>query len=141
MVDRDLIVSKIAELESRLGRIRHRSPESVQSLEASLDTLDLIAFNLLLVVQAAGDIASHIIADRRWRPTDSLGEAFVRLAEHGVIERPTAEKMVSAVGLRNVVAHGYAAVKPSMIYEAATVGIADLEAFIRQISAWMVDRS
>jgi len=45
-----------------------------------------------------------------------------------------------AVGLRNVVAHGYAGVRPEMIHAAATTGLTDLEAFSREVAAWTRDR-
>jgi uncharacterized protein YutE (UPF0331/DUF86 family) len=44
------------------------------------------------------------------------------------------------VGLRNVVAHGYAGVRPEMIHAAATAGLADLEAFSREVAAWVQGR-
>jgi uncharacterized protein YutE (UPF0331/DUF86 family) len=44
------------------------------------------------------------------------------------------------VGLRNVVAHGYAGVRPEMIHAAATTGLADLEAFSREVARWTQDR-
>jgi uncharacterized protein YutE (UPF0331/DUF86 family) len=42
--------------------------------------------------------------------------------------------------LRNVVAHGYAGVVPQKILDAAVNGLADLERFSREVSAWVAER-
>jgi uncharacterized protein YutE (UPF0331/DUF86 family) len=44
------------------------------------------------------------------------------------------------VGLRNVVAHGYAGVNPAMVHTAARVGAADLDAFAREVTQWLAGR-
>lgn len=41
---------------------------------------------------------------------------------------------------RNVTAHGYASAEPEKIHRAATRGPADLEAFTREVSAWLEHR-
>ena len=45
-----------------------------------------------------------------------------------------------AVGLRNVVAHGYAGIDPASVHAAATAGVADLNAFATEVAAWMTGR-
>ena len=56
--------------------------------------------------------------------------------DRGVISGPVCEALVRAVGLRNVIAHGYAGVRPEMVHAAATTGLADLEAFAREVATW-----
>jgi uncharacterized protein YutE (UPF0331/DUF86 family) len=107
MVDRDLVVSKLAELAEHVARVRTRRPATVDDLRRDRDALDLVAFNLMLAVQACADVASHVIADEGWPPATSLGAAFERLRDHGVIRATVCDALVRAVGLRNVIAHGY----------------------------------
>jgi uncharacterized protein YutE (UPF0331/DUF86 family) len=140
MVDRDLVAGKLAELADRVERVRARRTETADDLRRHRDALDLVAFNLMLAVQACADIASHVIADERWLPVTSLGAAFERLRDHGVISAPVADAMVRAVGLRNVVAHGYAAVRPEMIHAGATTGLSDLELFAQEVARWLSRR-
>ena len=102
--------------------------------------LDLVAFNLMLAVQACAAVASHVIADEGWPPATSLGAAFERLRDRGVISGPVCEALVRAVGLRNVIAHGYAGVRPEMLHAAATTGLSDLDAFARAVATWMQGR-
>jgi uncharacterized protein YutE (UPF0331/DUF86 family) len=136
MVDRDLVATKLGELAEHLARVRTRSTASAEDLRRDRDALDLISFNLMLAVQACADVASHVISDEGWPPAISLGAGFERLRDRGVISAPVTEALVRAVGLRNVIAHGYAGVRPEMVHAAATTGLADLEAFAREIATW-----
>jgi uncharacterized protein YutE (UPF0331/DUF86 family) len=91
MVDPDLVAAKLRGLAERIARVRARVPSQASALAADRDTLDLVAFNLMLAVQSCLDIASHLIADERWPPAATLGEAFQRLGERSVLDRTTAD--------------------------------------------------
>lgn len=137
MVNPSVVAAKLAELAVRVSRVRqHAAPSSAQ-LAANADALDLVAFNLMLCVQIAADIASHLIADEGWPLARTMGEGFARLGEHGVLDAATADAMARAAGLRNVVAHGYAGVDVALVHAAATQGVRDLDAFARQVAAWV----
>jgi uncharacterized protein YutE (UPF0331/DUF86 family) len=136
MVDRDLVASKLAELAGHVARVRTRRAATADDLRRDRDALDVVAFNLMLAVQACADLASHMIADEGWPPATSLGGAFERLRDHGVISEAVCGALGRAVGLRNVIAHGYAGVRPELVHAAATAGLGDLEAFAREVAAW-----
>lgn len=136
MVNRNLLAAKLAELADRVDRVRSRCPETVDELRSDRDALDLVAFNLMLGVQSAVDIASHLIADEGWPAATTLAQGFDRLRDHGVLVPATAAALGRAVGLRNVVAHGYAGVDPALVHAAGTLGVKDLEAFAHEVGSW-----
>jgi uncharacterized protein YutE (UPF0331/DUF86 family) len=140
VVDTNLVAAKLRELAERIARVRSHCPPEVSDLAADPDALDLVSFNLMLAVQACLDVASHLISDEDWPPANSYAEAFQHLHEQGVLTRGTADTLGSATGLRNVVAHGYADVDPELIHRAAVHGLADLERFANEVSAWMGGR-
>ena len=137
MVDRDLIAAKLAELADRVARVRTRCPPTVEELSEDRDALDVVSFNLMLAVQSCADIASHIIADEGWPPASNLAGGFNRLRDEHVLSNATAASLCKAVGLRNVVAHGYAGINPAMVHAAAIVGVDDLDDFAREIATWL----
>lgn len=141
MVDADVVAAKLRELEGRLSQVRSHARPDGAALAADQDALELVSFNLMLAVQACLDIASHLIADEGWIPAVSLGESFQRLGEHDVVTSSTAAAMQRAVGLRNVVAYGYANLNVHLLHTAAGAGVDDLEHFAREIAAWMVKRA
>lgn len=137
MVSRDLLAAKLVELADRIERARSHCPATLADLRANRDALDLVAFNLMLSVQSAADIASHLIADEGWPAASTLAQGFERLHEHGILTRATADALGRAVGLRNVVAHGYAGIDAAMVFAAGTEGVRDLEAFAHELGAWL----
>jgi uncharacterized protein YutE (UPF0331/DUF86 family) len=141
VVDRHLAAAKLAELADRIERIRSRCPASADELRRDRDALDLVSFNLMLAVQSCADIASHLIADEGWPSPPNLAGGFNRLRDEGVISPGTADTLCRAVGLRNVVAHGYAGINPAMVHAAAMSGVRDLEAFAREVAQWIAGRS
>ena len=141
MVDVDLVLAKLAELADRVTRIRARCPTTVDELRTDRDALDLVSFNLMLAVQSCSDIANHLIGDEGWRAVTTIAGAFNRIRDEGVISAVTADALCRAVGLRNVVAHGYAGINPAMVYAAATRGLSDLEAFAREVAQWSSARA
>ena len=136
MVNKSLLVAKLAELHERMERVRSHTPAGPEQLELDRDALDIVSFNLMLCVQVCSDIASHLIADERWASARSLAEAFARLEQHGVISAASAAALKQAVGLRNVLAHGYAQLDIEACFRAATTGLTELNAFAQQVSQW-----
>jgi uncharacterized protein YutE (UPF0331/DUF86 family) len=140
VVKKDLVTAKLAELNVRIARVEGKVPSSVDELRQDADALDIISFNLMLAVQLCADIASHIVSDDGLVPARTLAEGFGRLAEHGVLTARTAESLKLAVGLRNVVAHGYGQVDLAAVFAASTEGVLDLRGFSQQVAAWLATR-
>ncbi len=140
MVQLEIMQRKLAELDARVARVRaHRRPSAAE-LASDRDALDLVAFNLMLAVQAACDLATHLIADEGWTAPGTAAESFLRLAEHQVITAKTAAALRRAVGFRNVVAHGYAGIDLAAAHAASTGGVDDLDGFAREVAAWLLSR-
>ncbi len=137
MVDANVVAQKLKEIYRRIERTRAVCPEDPEDLAADEDALELVSFNLLLGVQACIDLATHLIADESWEPAATAREALERLVERGVISSETLKALRKAVGLRNVVAHGYSGVDPMQIHAGAKTGLTDLERFATEVSAWV----
>jgi uncharacterized protein YutE (UPF0331/DUF86 family) len=140
MVNRDLVAAKLTELAHRVQRVKDRCPETPKQLAADADALEIVSFNLMLAVQTCADIASHIISDEGWPAARTLAEGFQRLRDHGALSAETAESLCKAVGLRNVVVHGYSGINPSMVHSAATRGVHDLNAFAREVGVFVASQ-
>jgi len=137
MVDLNVGAEKLKQLSLRIAKVRALCPPALEDLAAQGDALDLISFNLFLAVQTCVDLATHLISDESWEPTATAREAFERLEGHGVISKETLRALRQAIGLRNIVAHGYGGVDPALIHAAASTGLPDLERFAEELSAWL----
>lgn len=140
MVDIDIVTSRLRDLTLRIQRIRLHCSPTPEELAGNQDALDLVSFNLMLAVQACLDVASHIIADESWEPVTTSADSFQCLEQHSVISMATAKTLALASGLRNVVAHEYAGIRPGLVHKAATDGLAGLEQFAREVGDWMSKR-
>lgn len=138
MVDRNIVSEKLKQLSLRIAKVRDLCPPDLQELAG--DALDLVSFNLFLAVQTCVDLATHLIGDESWEPTATAREAFERLEERGVISRETLRALRQAIGLRNLVAHGYGGIDPALIRAAARTGLPDLERFAEELSSWVEGR-
>jgi hypothetical protein len=59
----DIMQRKLAQLDARVARLRVHRRASPDELASDRDALDLVAFNLMLAVQAACDLAAHLDHD------------------------------------------------------------------------------
>ncbi|MCC6645758.1 MAG: DUF86 domain-containing protein [Polyangiaceae bacterium] len=137
MLDRGILAAKLGELEDRVARVREHAPASPTALRTDRDAQDLVAFNPMLAVQTCSDVAAHVIAAEGWIVARTLREGFERLHQQGVLSKETGDALAGAVGLRDVVAHGYAGVDVARLHHAATAGLAHLDAFGAEVAAWL----
>ena len=62
------------------------------------------------------------------------GDVFLALAEHEVIDRELARKLVAASGLRNLIAHQYGAIDADRLHAIDTGSLEDLLGFTRVLA-------
>lgn len=137
MIDLNVVSAKLVELDKRVRRVQVLRKADAAAYVSDETAAELVSFNLMLAVQAASDLAAHLIADQDWEPAATTGEAFGRLSEHGVITAMVAGHLRRAVGFRNAVAHGYAQLRPDLLHIAATSGLDDLVEFSRAVASWL----
>lgn len=91
---------------------------------------DVATFYLFLAIQECIDLAAHWVADANWGPADDATSTFDVLADHNAIDRDLAERMRSAVGLRNRIAHGYALIDHARLQSEFREGVGVLRRFL-----------
>ena len=133
MVDRDLILAKAGSINRHCKRIADKSAVDVKAFEDDLDRQESVLFNLQMAIQNCIDIAAHIVSEEGYGIPGSANEMFYLLEENNILERALTEKMVSAVGLRNLIVHEYGKVDLQKVYLVAKNDIRDLTAFIKSI--------
>jgi uncharacterized protein YutE (UPF0331/DUF86 family) len=108
---------------------------SAGALAADLDAQDVICLNLERAIQVCVDMAAHVLSRYETPAPESMAAAFLRLAELGVIQHGTADRMVKAVGFRNVAVHAYQAIDWGIVYAIITTHLEDFTTFAREIEA------
>lgn len=98
-----------------------------------IDRQESILFNLQMAIQNCIDIAAHIISDEGLGVPGSTNEMFYLLEENGYLDRDITEKMVKAVGFRNLIVHEYAKIELDHVFEIAVKDIKGLNEYLKSI--------
>ena len=137
MTNPTLVARKLALMHEHLRRLRERRPNDLASFEKDLLLQDAIALGVLVVVQEATDIALHIASDQSWELAATVRDAFMVLAQHGVIDPSLAAALAGSAQLRNRIAHGYASLDVGRLWTELPSGVASFEAFAAAIAAFL----
>lgn len=92
-----------------------------------------MAFNLHLAVENCIDIAAHIISENGWGVPGSASEMFYVLEEKGIVDSALTERMIKAVGLRNLIVHEYGDIDLKRLFTTVSNDLYDLTAFLSAI--------
>jgi uncharacterized protein YutE (UPF0331/DUF86 family) len=133
MVDVDLVMAKAARVRAHLKRVRKKCGDDAEAFLKDRDRQDIVAFNMHTAIQNCVDMAAHIVSEEDLGVPGSVNEMFYMLQEEGVITEETTEKMVKAVGFRNLLVHEYGKIDLRRVYRIAREDIGDLMAFISEI--------
>lgn len=107
MVDKPLILRKLAELDQYLRQVKEYARISVEEYQSSWKTQRIIERTLQMMIETCVDIAGHIISDKAFRTPTSYSDAFKVLHENGVLPASLFAKMDKMAKFRNVVVHHY----------------------------------
>ena len=133
MVDRDLILAKAGLVEKYMNRAVKAGNIDLKKFRKDLDCQDIVIFNLQKAIQSCIDMAAHIISDENLGLPGSTNEMFYLLEENDYLDNSLTEKMVKAVGFRNLTAHEYEKLDLDQVHKVAQKDILDLHAYIKAI--------
>lgn len=132
MVERDVVLAKVATIDRALHRIADVRGERGAALRP-IDVQDITALNLTRAAQAAIDLASQVVATEGFGLPPDLAGAFALLEQHGVISAERAARMRKMVGFRNVAVHQYDGLDPAIMEAICTRHLDDLRGFAADV--------
>ena len=127
MVDRDVVTAKLAVIDRCIARIEEVQHERRTELKP-VDVDDITALNLQRAVQAAVDLATHVVSAEGYGTLSSTADAFTMLEGRGVIEADLAGRLRKMVGFRNIAIHDYQALDPDIVEGIVDRHLGDLRA-------------
>ena len=134
MVKVDVVRRKLGKASAWLNDAEAILNRSSEEFLADVQRRDVATFYLFLAIQECIDLAAHWVADAGWGPADDATSTFDVVADHGAIDRDLAERMRSAVGLRNRIAHGYALIDHARLQSEFREGVEVLRGFLGLVS-------
>ena len=107
MVDKTLLLRKLAELEEYFVQIGEYSNISVDRYSKNWKTQRIVERTLQMMIEICVDIASHIVSDEGFRVPKSYADTFKVLYEKKIIETELFETMERMAKFRNILVHQY----------------------------------
>lgn len=107
LVDRSLILRKLAELEEYLEQVGEFKSVTYEDYCNNWKTQRIVERTLQMMIELCVDICNHIIADRKLRTPTSYADSFRVLWESGLFPEPLLEVMDKMAKFRNLVVHHY----------------------------------
>lgn len=135
MVDRDLILRRLASLETYFDQLAPYRGIDADGYRADWKTQRIVERTLHLAIETCMDVADHIVADRRLRVPETGAESFEILAEAGLLPAPLGTALASMVGFRNILVHDYTRIDPAIVVRVLGSDLADVERFREAVQA------
>lgn len=124
-----VLAERLAAVERHLRRVADQLPGAPDELRPDSPESDAVVLHLWQAVQITIDLAVSWCVRAGLGAPPTYGEAFRRLARHGLLDEQLAVRLGQAVGLRNLIVHAYADLDLTRVHQAARSGPADLRAF------------
>ena len=133
MVDRDLVLKKLAFVETCVHELRTLARPELIGVDVREERF--IVHTLQLAAQAALDVASHIVSDQRLGEPETNRQLFDLLEGAGWVAPQLARSMREIAGFRNVVVHGYEKVDLRIVADVLRNRLGDLLDFVESVRA------
>jgi len=135
MVDKPLILRKLAELNQYLKQVNEYAGVSVQKYQSNWKTQRIIERTLQMMIETCVDIAGHIISDKAFRTPSSYSDTFKVLHENGILPKPIFAKMEKMAKFRNIVVHHYDTIDAEIVVGILKRDLKDFSGFQAAIIA------
>jgi len=107
LVDKILILRKLAELEEYLNHLKEYSSLSLEEYQKNWKAQRIIERTLQILIEICLDIANHFISDKHLRVPESYADSFKILLEAGFIDASLFQQMEKMARFRNILVHHY----------------------------------
>lgn len=140
MVDERRVVRLLQRITNELAYLHARAKEDRAALLNDEERLSGLKYRFVTTIEGVINVAQHLCASEGWGPPRDNGDAVRLLGTHGVLDDPLAERVVRAVGFRNLLVHQYVEIDDDRTV-AHLDDLADLDAFVAQVATWVAAQS
>ena len=131
MTDPGLVYKKLAFIEGCLSELR--AVDDLSTIETDLRIERFAEHTLQIAIQAALDVASHIVADEGLGEPRTNRELFEALCRHGWVADKDRAGLADMAGFRNLLVRGYARVDPTTVRLVVEEHLGDLDSFVHSV--------
>jgi uncharacterized protein YutE (UPF0331/DUF86 family) len=125
----------LADIRDAVARIREVLPADVEAFVRDRSAREIVILNLFVALQLCLSVANHWLADTGRKVPSAYRDALLAMGDLGALDAGLARRLAVASGLRNLIAHRYAAIDWERIFATASGDLGDLERFCEAIEA------
>ena len=129
MVDKTLILRKLAELEEYLGQVKEYATMTVERYSKDWKAQRVVERTLQMMIEICADVAGHIVSDKGYRVPATYADTFRVLHENGLLNKELFETMEKMARFRNIIVHHYDKVDAEIVIGILTKDLKDLSAY------------
>ncbi len=133
MLDRHAVEERLSYIDAMLHRLKGYRGLSFEQFSQDETRCHAALYELQTTLEAMTDIGNHLIAALGFRKPHERVEIVMILAENGIISQPLAERLRQAVGLRNLLVHGYLRIALGVVHRIIQERLGDIEAFCQAV--------
>jgi uncharacterized protein YutE (UPF0331/DUF86 family) len=131
LTDWELVAKRLAQIETCVHDLRTLARPGEMRKDVREERF--VEHTLQIAIQAALDVAAHIVADEHLGEARTNRELFDLLERHGWIPGELATELRRMAGFRNVLVHGYGDVDLDIVEEIVRHHVGDLLRFAQVV--------
>ena len=129
MVDKTLILRKLAEIEEYLGQVNEYASMTVDRYSKDWKAQRVVERTLQMMIETCADVAGHIISDKGYRVPSTYADTFRVLYENGILNKDLFETMEKMAKFRNIIVHHYDKVDTEIVVGILRKDLNDFSAY------------
>lgn len=135
VVNLDLVRDRFNDISRCLERLDQIVRMSRASFLADQDARDIASYRLLVAIESAIQLCSHVSAHYTHREPETDAECFEIMSEADLIPSDLSLRLQRLAWLRDQLVHIYWDVDYDQVYDGLRENLDDLRAFVRAIGA------
>jgi uncharacterized protein YutE (UPF0331/DUF86 family) len=132
VVDRDRLLARLDQMDGYLAELRAVAPARLDEYK-TIEKRRACERLLQILVEAVIDVCSLLVSGLRLGLPGDEDDLFQKLRARAVLSEPMTATVRRMKGLRNLLVHEYARVDDEIVFETIRHGLADFEAFKREV--------
>ena len=131
MTDPDLIAKKLALIETSVRELETLARPA--DIESDIREERFVEHTLQIAIQAALDVASHVVSDERLGEPSTNRELFELMKRAGWLPDELVLRLKDMAGFRNILVHGYEVVDVAIVRDVVESHLGDLLRYVEII--------
>ena len=139
-INLDIIRQRSVEIRQAISLLERHANLPREEFLADQTIIDASKYHLLIAIEAAISICTHLSARLAQRSPETYAQCFEILASTGVITEELAERLGRMARFRNLLVHVYGEVDNNRVLEVIQSNLRDLDTYLSAIGQAVRER-